>query len=61
MRNQEPDCYVIKDKINSNARHLRVTTPLQLIYERANTMDHETSQVVVGIQKILDKKHEKSC
>ena len=23
--------------------------------ERANTMDHETSQVVKGIQKILDK------
>ena len=55
MRNREPDCYIIKDKLLSRSRHLRVTTPLQLIYERANTMDHETSQVVVGIQKILDK------
>ena len=55
MRNGEPDCYVIKEKLYNNARNLRVTTPLQLIYERANTMDHETSQVVKGIQKILDK------
>ena len=47
--------YVRKDRIGTKSRHLRVTTPHQLIYERANTMDHETSQRVNGIQKILDK------
>jgi hypothetical protein len=56
MRNNDPDCYIIKDRRNFvNNRNLRVVTTLDLLYERSGSMDDETVQIVDGIQKILDK------
>jgi len=55
MRDNEADCFIFKDKNFRNIRSLRVVTPMNLIYERGDLMNSETSQISSGIQKILDK------
>ena len=54
-RDSEPDCYIFNDRRRNYSRSLRIVTPLDLLYERSNSMDNETAQISSGIQNILDR------